>query len=803
MTVHNLPHLSTSFVGRTDELAQVATLLADPNCRLLTLLGPGGIGKTRLSQQVAIERQDDFAHGVYFVPLAPVGSADLLATAIAGALQFSFFGPETVATQIVRFLGEKQVLLVLDNFEHLLDGTLLLTEMLQSAPNVKLLVTSRERLNLQEEWVLALDGLSFPRDSSSDALESYSAVQLFVQRARQVQASFSLTDHLDAVRAICRQVEGMPLGLELAASWLRAMSPSQIAAHIESSIDFLTTALRNVPERHRSLRAVFEQSWAFLSDREQDVMTRVSVFRGGFDLEAAEQVAEATLPLLAGLVDKSLIRLNDQGRYDLHELLRQYAADKLTVDGARATRDRHLIYFLHLAEQAEAHQWGCEQLPWFDRLETELDNLRAALMWSLDSRQGQLGLQLTAAMAWFFLERSHMREGLGWLEHMLEAAPDAPASMRAKALQRATELAGIVYDDTTHARVLGEQALAIARPINDRWNIAWAIANLGFYCDRRRHLDESVALLEESLALFRELQDSMGMNHVLRRRGQIAIIQEDYAYANVLIEEALAGAREAEDLNATAHTLRMLGDVTWFQDGNLRQARSYYEESVELFRQARNTFQVMDALQLWGMLELRVGNLPEAQALQEKVLLMICDGADDFLLHPAMMLLASIASAQGQLERAGRLLGFSEKTITISALLPDAFIRMFQESMAEARRRLGEAAFDAAWATGKAMTDEQAIIYALENRVTPAETLSTDGNGSNGAQAHQSLIEPLSERELEVLRLLAEGLSNAEIAQRLFLSVGTIKVHTRNIYGKLGVRSRTQAVVQAQMLTLL
>ena len=366
MLVHNLPFQPTTFVGRTEELAAIKQLLNDPVCRVLTLLGPGGIGKTRLSIEAGTEQLQYHGNGVYFVPLTPVGSPSLIISAIASAIQVSFDGADDPCSQILRYLAEKQMLLIMDNFEHLLEGSDLLIAILQSAPNVKFLVTSRERLNIQEEWVLALEGLSFPTGESCQQLETYSAVQLFIQRARQIQANFSLIENAEAVRTICQQVEGIPLAIELATTWLRAMSCPQITTHIASGLDFLSTPLRNVPARHRSLHVVFEQSWNQLLSAEQSVLMRLSVFRGGFDLAAAEQVAGASLMLLAGLADKSLIRINATGRYDLHELLRQYGAEKLRDAGAtEPTAQRHGDYFLKLAEEAETHVFGRAQIPWW------------------------------------------------------------------------------------------------------------------------------------------------------------------------------------------------------------------------------------------------------------------------------------------------------------------------------------------------------------------------------------------------------------------------------------------------------
>ena len=323
--------------------------------------------------------------------------------------------------------------------------------------------------------MLTLEGLRFPTDAAVEQLKNFSAVQLFVQRARQVQTSFSLDDNAEAVEFICQQVEGMPLGLELAASWLRAMTCEQIAARMGESVNFLTTPLRNIPERHRSLRTVFEQSWKLLSADEQAALMRLSVFRGGFDAESAEQVAEATLLLLASLTDKSLIRLNAAGRYDLHELLRQYAAEKLEEAGeALATANRHLDYFLKLAKQAETHQYGSEQPAWMDRVEEEVDNVRAALSWSLEGGSVEQGLILTTALCSFWEYRGHIRDGDGWTERLLNAAQGASPPIRAKALVCAGELLGnfIIHEQPT---LLFTEALVIARQIDDQAAIARAL----------------------------------------------------------------------------------------------------------------------------------------------------------------------------------------------------------------------------------------------------------------------------------------------------------------------------------------
>ncbi len=792
MSSVHLPLQATSFVGRDRELGEITDLLADPACRLLTLLGPGGIGKTRLAIQAAANQQSQFAGGVVFVALSPVTSADFLLTAIADALDITFFGGDEHFSRLIHYLRDKHMLLVTDNLEHLLEGAKQLANLLQAAPHLKILATSRERLNLREEWVFVVNGLAYPSVPAIEAIESFSAVQLFAQRARQVQHQFSLRDHLPAVLSICRQVEGMPLGLEMAASWLRVMSCEQIAARMASNLDFLTTSLRNVPERHRSLRVLFQQSWSLLTSDEQAVLRRLSVFRGGFDFEAAAAVAGATMEILAGLADKSLLRMGLSSRYDLHELLRQYTSEKLVDQGEiNSTNQKHLAYFMRLAEDGEAHVYGRGQVEWYDRLESEMGNLRAALNWALSNGRAEMGLRMAAALRWMWEMRGHLEEGLNWFNKLLPISIDTSSSVRAKALHRASEIAGqLAYEPK--ATLWATEALTLAREINDHWNLAWALSTAAYFTEQNS--DQAVAMLEESLVLFRDLNDALGLSHTLRRSAGSLLDQQRYSYAVEFLQEALANDRQADDKNGIAWDLCFMGVALWAHHHSPKQVIPLYEESVAVFREIQDVRGTTHPLVLLAEVERSQGNFARSHALFRETLLIERGlGIRDHVTLYAITGIANLTAAHGNIGQAVRLLGAVNQVIvsgsynTRLAPLKD----VFDTTVAIVRRQLGEETFNSVWSTGNGLSLDEAITEALQDQFVPIEIIGGE------------LIEPLSPREFDVLRLVGEGLSNAEIAQKLFISVATVKVHTRNIYGKLNVSNRTQAILQAQKLNLL
>jgi predicted ATPase/DNA-binding SARP family transcriptional activator len=496
----NLPPQPTSFVGRQAEVAEIQYLLLDePDCRLLNLVGPGGIGKTRLALAAATQAFDTFPQDTYFVSLMPVGEVEFIVPAMAEALHFTFYGQADPKDQLLDYLRHKTLLLVVDNFEHLRAGAGLLSDILRQAPQVTVLATSRERLNLQEEWVYEVQGLPFPADDvktsevlptlggkpgeDSEVLTPYSAIELFLQRAHQAQVSFapSAAEAADMVR-ICQLVEGMPLGLELAAPWIRSLSCREIADEIERSLDFLTSRLQNVLERHRSLRVVFEQTWKRLSAAERAVLSRLSVFRGGCTRQAAEQVAGATLPVLSSLVDKALLRHTNTGRYELHELIRQFAEAQLQTDpeAVQQAQRRHRDYFIAFLEARTGGVKERRQFETLAEITADIDNVRLAWRGAVANRESEAIERSAECLFIYHLYRNGYDEGLlefGRAVSTFAALPDA------------------------HAGDVWPKELFI--PDEKKNLLGLLLAGYGYFLAHRRDLQKGQILLEQTLSLLR------------------------------------------------------------------------------------------------------------------------------------------------------------------------------------------------------------------------------------------------------------------------------------------------------------
>ena len=409
---HILPPQPTPFIGREAEITELVDLLAKPTCRLLSLVGPGGIGKTRLALEVAQRMVVRFKHGIFFVPLTPLQSGDDIVLTVINTLGIRIGDEGTPQEELIAFLSQRQILLLMDNFEHVLEGASLVADILGSAPNVKILATSREVLNLREEWVWRVRGLDFPQNGTLNHIEQYSGLRLFLDRAQQARHDFPAKAELTCAIEVCKLVDGIPLALELAASWLKTLTCEEIADEIGHNLDFLATNVRNLPDRHRSMRAVFNHSWALCSETEQHVFRRLCVFRNGFEREAAKQVTGASLQTLSSLVEKSMLRKLPSGRYDIQELLRQFAQEKLNeADEKALTYDRHMQYYAKFVQTRTPDIKGRRQLDGLNEIEADFENVRTAWLRAIEHTNHSMIDKMVEGLALFCDMRARYHDG--------------------------------------------------------------------------------------------------------------------------------------------------------------------------------------------------------------------------------------------------------------------------------------------------------------------------------------------------------------------------------------------------------
>ena len=601
---HNLPLQPTPFFGREKELVEIASSLADPNCRLLTILGAGGMGKTRLSIEAANAQVENFTDGVTYVELAPLSpnksieALNPLVGELADALGISFYESDQPEQQLFDFLRRKEKLFVFDNFEHLLDTAVFLSNLLSHAPDVKILVTSRERLNLQQEWLFPLLGLAYHEENGRSEIRNDDAVQLFGQRARQISPSFDIDSQRDGIQRICQLVEGMPLGLELAAAWVNQLSCQEIAEEMAGELDFLTTEMRNIPDRQRSVRAVFDYSWQKLTETERDVLQKISVFRGGFERKAAKEVAGASLPTLANLVGKSLLSASPNGRYQIHELLRQFAAERLANAPTllTETQKQHGTFYLTFVGNQSTRLPGNSDLSLIQNIEGEIDNIRVAIQHSLlHAPELFLNLAVWEVLYILFEIRNWHIEGVQTMGAIAVALQPACQTEKNEAISPqsdacfywamylygngASELRGRQISNADEAIGQALQILEAKFPNyrKERGLFNYWLAMVEFH---KAELSNAESYFMKGIELLRDTEwtDYYAVCHLIY--GQLAAAQGDIEKAEKLINEGAKFVDQFDHRWLKALALHFKSRIAQFH-GNYAQAEQYAISALE------------------------------------------------------------------------------------------------------------------------------------------------------------------------------------------------------------------------------